>query len=336
MWVWRLEEGFGVGNLKRREVALPEPGPGQVRLRTLACSLNYRDHLVASGRYNPNQGLPLVPLSDAVFAVDALGASVAHFRVGERVAATFAQRWRSGPPSREALRSTLGSPLPGVAAEYVVLDAEGLVAVPDYLTDAEAATLPCAAVTAWNALFEHRPLRPGNVVLLQGTGGVSLFALLFAKAAGARVIITSGSDEKLERAKALGADETLNYRREPGWGKSAKGLCGEGVDHVVEVGGAGTLEQSLHAVRPGGTISLIGVLAGGAAHLDLTRILMNAVNVQGIFVGPKAAFERMNGALASLKLRPPVDRTESIHNLPSALEALGRGEHIGKIALTAG
>jgi NADPH:quinone reductase-like Zn-dependent oxidoreductase len=331
--VWEIGEQFGVSNLRLVERDEEQPGPGQVRIRTEAISLNYRDWMVISGAYNPRQPLPHIPLSDAVGRIDAVGPGVERVRVGDRVAAIFAQRWLSGPPDKTKVASALGSPLPGVAREAFVVDAEGVVAVPSYLSNEEAATLPCAAVTAWVALFEQGAVRPGQSVLIQGTGGVSMFALAFAKMAGATTIVTSSSDAKLERAHAIGAVHAINYRREPEWGKKARSLSGDGVDHVVEVGGAGTIEQSLAAVRIGGTISVIGVLRGASGALPLTRILMNMIRLQGVFVGPRDAFERMNRALEASKLRPIVDRVFPFDELPAALERIESGAHVGKIVL---
>jgi len=334
MKVWQIEGGFGLDHLTLSEREAPAPGPGQARVALSAWSLNFRDVLVITGGYNPRQRLPLVPLSDAVGVVDAVGEGVTRVKVGDRVAPTFAQRWIAGRIDRERQKSALGSPGDGVAAEQVVFDAEGLVHVPAHLTDAEAATLPCAGVTAWTALYDQGGLQPGETVLVQGTGGVSIFALLLARLAGARVLVTSSSDEKLERARQLGATWTINYREDPAWGKTARDLTG-GVDHVVEVGGAGTIEQSLVAVRPGGNVYVIGVLDGAGGDLQLTRVLMNAVRMQGVLVGPREAFERMNAAIAAAELRPVIDETTfTFDALPEALAHMQAGAHFGKIAIT--
>jgi NADPH:quinone reductase-like Zn-dependent oxidoreductase len=332
---WELRDGFGVERLARRSRELRDPGPGEARVELRAWSLNYRDLLVVTGQYNPKQRLPLVPLSDAVGIVDAIGAGVTRVKVGDRVSPAFAQRWIAGPADRAKLGSTLGSPNDGTAARHVVLDAEGLVHVPAYLTDEEAATLPCAAVTAWSALYEHGALAPGQTVLVQGTGGVSIFALQLARLGGARVIVTSSSEAKLQLAKELGAWATIHYASERNWGRAARELSGGGVDHVIEVGGAGTMEESLAAVRPGGTISVIGVLAGAAGPIALTRVLMNVVRLQGILVGPREAFERMLRAIEAAQLRPVIDAGRfSFEELPAALEHMKSGAHFGKIALS--
>jgi NADPH:quinone reductase-like Zn-dependent oxidoreductase len=299
-----------------------------------AASLNYRDLLTVRGQYNPKQKLPLIPCSDGAGEVMEVGEGVTRVRPGDRVCANFAQRWLAGEPTREKLRSTLGGPLDGVLAEQIVLSAEGVVPVPDHLSDEEAATLPCAALTAWTALVTEGGLTAGDSVLLQGTGGVSIFALQFAKLLGLRVIITSSSDEKLARARQLGADEGINYRQTPDWAARVKELTGgTGVDHVVEVGGAGTLKQSLQAVRLGGAVSLIGVLAGNALELPLPLIFMQRVRVQGLLVGSREGFEAMNRAIVLHRLRPVIDRVFPWEETRAALELMDRGGHFGKICL---
>ncbi len=312
---------------------VPEPGPGQVRLRMRAASLNYRDLLTVKGLYNPRQPLPLVPLSDGVGVVDALGPGVTRWKVGERACPIFAQAWLCGPPTREALRSTLGGPLDGTLAEFLVVEEQGLVPAPDHLSDAEAATLPCAALTAWNALVTLGGLRPGETVLTLGSGGVSLFALQFARLLGARVIATTSREEKAGRLRELGAEQVILYKEEPRWGRAARELSGGGVDLVVEVGGAATLEQSLQALRPGGRISLIGVLSGTRSQVDVIPILMNQVRVQGVFVGSRENFLAMNRALASSGLRPVVDRVFPFRKAREALAYLESGRHFGKVCL---
>lgn len=335
MKAWEIGERFGIERLRRVERDDETPGPGQLRFRPSAWSLNYRDFLVVTGTYNPRQRLPLVPLSDAAGTVDAVGEGVTRVKVGDRVMPIFAQRWLAGAPDREKLGSTLGSPHDGTARASLLLHEDGVVHIPDYLSDQEAATLPCAAVTAWSALFEHGALQPGQTVLVQGSGGVSTFALLLARLAGARVIATSSSAPKRERLRALGAFETLDYRADPAWGKTAAKITG-GVDHVVDVGGAGTLEQSIAAVRPGGTISLIGVLEGGAGPVPLARALMNAIRLQGIIVGPRESFEHLLQAMTAAEIRPIIDRAFPFDELPAALDHMKNGAHFGKIVLTDG
>ncbi|HKQ61750.1 MAG TPA: NAD(P)-dependent alcohol dehydrogenase [Candidatus Polarisedimenticolaceae bacterium] len=330
-----IRDRFGLEQLALTERATLEPGPGQIRLRLAAAALNYRDLLMVRGQYNPRQPLPLIPGSDGVGRVAALGPGVTRVAAGDRVAPIFAQRWIAGEPTRERLRSTLGGPLDGTFAEELVVDAESVVRVPEPLTDVEAATLPCAAVTAWNALFTQGELEAGTTVLVQGTGGVALFALQFARLAGARVIVTSSRDDKLERARQLGAWETINYRAVPDWGKQAQRLTdGRGVDLVIELGGAGTLAQSLAAVRCGGRVMLLGVLAGGAAEVSIVPVFMQQVRIQGLLVGDRESFERMNRAIAAHELRPVVDRVFPLAQAREALEYLAREEHFGKVCLS--
>lgn len=319
--------------LEKREVPSPAPQRQQVKLRMHAMSLNYRDHLIATGRYDPNLRLPLVPLSDGVGEVIEVGEDVTSLRVGDRVCPLFAPTWRAGDPDRFALRLAGGASLPGVLALERTLEAHHCAKVPTYLSSAEAATLPCAALTAWSALQSFDPIRAGQTVLVQGTGGVSLFALLFAKAMGARVIVTSKSDDKLQRVIELGADHGINYRDNPKWGREASVRYGEGVDHVIEVGGAATLEESLRAIRAGGTISLIGNLSGSTTSLQLTRILMNQVRVQGVYVGSAAAFDAMCRAIDAHRLRPVLDTHFDFAEANEAFRYFSSGDHFGKVTL---
>jgi NADPH:quinone reductase-like Zn-dependent oxidoreductase len=325
---------FGIENLVLVDRDAPRPGNGQVLVRMRACSLNYRDLLVVKGLYNPKLKRPLVPLSDGVGIVEEVGSGVSRFKKGDRVAACFMQTWIEGPVTREKGASALGGAIDGVLREFAVFSEEGLTRIPDFLTDEEAATLPCAAVTAWHALFEHTPPVPGDTVLLQGTGGVSIFALQFAKAAGLRTIVTSSTDQKLERAKQLGASETINYKADPNWDEPARKLTdGIGVDHVIEVGGSGTMPRSLRAVRVEGTVSVIGVLSGADATVSPLSILMNNIRVQGIYVGSRAMFERMNRAIQFHKIQPVVDKTFAWTDYKQALQYMESQQHFGKICL---
>ena len=334
MRVVELSRSFGVENLALVERPEPTPGFRQVVVEVLAASLNYRDLLMVQGRYNPRQPLPLIPVSDGVGRVVAVGEGTTRVKLGDRVSPHFFPRWVAGEPSRANMTPALGGPLDGALTERWLLDEDALVHVPEHLTDEEAACLPCAAVTAWNALTVRGNVRAGDTVLVQGTGGVSLFALQLAKALGARVILTSSSDEKLARAKTLGADAGLNYRTQPEWGREAKRLAGgDGVDHVVEVGGAGTLAQSLKAVRPGGQVSLIGVLAGGAGEVSLFPILMHNVRLQGITVGDRESFESMNRAVALHRLRPVIDRVFELEETQEAFAHLESATHFGKVVI---
>ena len=329
-----LKSGFGIDNLSCEGVPEPKPGPGEILVKMRAWSLNYRDLLVVRGVYAPKLKFPFQILSDGVGEVVETGEDVSRVQVGERVAGAFMQKWVEGPLDEGKAKSALGGNIAGLAAEYVVLDAEGVVHVPQHLTDEEAATLPCAAVTAWNALVASGRLAAGDTVLVQGTGGVSLFALQFAHMMGARVIVTSSSDSKLERALQLGASDGINYRTTPEWDSATRALtAGRGVDHVVEVGGAGTLPKSLNAVRFGGNISLIGVLTGG--EVNPIPILMKGVAVQGIFVGSREMFEAMNRAIDFNGLKPVVDRVFPFAELPDALRHMESGAHFGKIVIRA-
>jgi NADPH:quinone reductase-like Zn-dependent oxidoreductase len=329
-----LLKGFGIEGLSFDDVPDPAPGPGQVLIKMRAWSLNYRDLLVVRGVYSPKLKFPFQILSDGVGEVTAVGAGVTRVKPGDRVAGTFMQGWWEGEPSLEKSATALGGAISGVAAQYVVLDSEGVVIVPSHLSDEEAATLPCAAVTAWHALAASGHLAAGETILVQGTGGVSIFALQFAQMFGARVIATSSSDKKLERVLKLGASDGINYKTTAEWGRKARELTGRvGVDHVVEVGGAGTLAQSLEAVRIGGRISLIGVLTGGT--VNPVPILMKNITVQGIYVGSREMFEAMNNAIALNGLKPVIDRVFQFSEFPDALRHMESGAHFGKIVLKA-
>lgn len=329
-----IEGQFGLDHLQLVERPTASPAFGQVRLRMRAASLNYRDLLMAQGKYNPRQPLPLVLGSDGVGEVVEVGPGVSRIQVGERACPIFAQEWIAGAPTKSILRSTLGGPRDGTLTQEMVLSEQALVRIPDALSDDAAATLPCAAVTAWSALVTQGQVCAGQTVLTQGTGGVSIFALQIAKMLGARVIVTSKSDEKLERARALGADETINYETTQDWGRLAKEIAGgDGVDHVIEVGGGGTLGQSLRAVRPGGTISVIGVLSGNTSDVSLLPLLMQNVRMQGVMVGHRDSFEALLAAAVQCKLSPVIDRRFSLAETKQALTYLKTASHLGKIVV---
>jgi NADPH:quinone reductase-like Zn-dependent oxidoreductase len=336
MQVFQIQDSFGLDNLKPAERDDPSPGIGEILIRMRAVSLNYRDLLTVRGHYNPKQPLPLVPCSDGVGEVVEVGPEVQRVVIGDRVATCFTQTWIGGPPTMSRLRGTLGGPLDGTLSELMVLDQNGVVHVPEHLSDVEAATLPCAALTAWSALVELGRVKAGHTVLVQGTGGVSIFALQLAQLLGARVIVTSSSEAKLAQARGLGAWETINYREDPKWGKTAHRLAGSGVDHVVEVGGARTLAQSLQAVKIGGTISVIGVLSGTATELNIIPILMQQVRLQGILVGSRDGFEAMNRAISSHTLRPMIDRVFPFAETGAAFDHMAGGKHFGKVCIEVG
>lgn len=325
---------FGVEKLRLVERDPPRPAEGEVLIRVRAASLNYRDIMIAAGHYNPRMRLPATPLSDAAGEVVEAGSGATRFRAGDRVCPAFMPLWVDGELDESKAKSALGSGGAGVAAEYVVFDENALVRIPDHLSFEEAAALPCAGVTAWNALVSTGHLRPDETVLLEGTGGVSLFALQFARLMKARVIATSSNAGKLERALAMGADEGINYRETPDWDKRVRELTkGRGVDHVVEVGGAGTLPKALKAVRLGGTISLIGVLSGGT-DMNFVPVFMRHIRVQGIFVGSREMFEDMARAMAAHDLRPVVDRVFPLRDIAAALRYMESGAQFGKVCLT--
>jgi NADPH:quinone reductase-like Zn-dependent oxidoreductase len=331
MKAYELAETKGIGSLRLTEREDPVPGPEEVVIEVKAASLNYRDLLVAKGAY-PNLRLPLVPLSDGAGVVHAVGDLVTRTKPGDRVAGIFNQQWIAGELPSHAL--ALGGDRDGMLSRKVLLPQEGVVTFPDHLSFEEAATLPCAGVTAWNALMVLGGILPGETVLIQGTGGVALFALQFAKMAGARTLVTSSGDNKIERARALGADGIIDTRSKPDWEKEALRMTwGRGVDHIVDLGGADTLPRSLHAARPNGHIALIGVLSGGTATLPLFPVLSKQLRLQGVYVGSRESFERMNDAIAQARMRPVIDRTFSFEEAPEAYRYMESGQHAGKICI---
>lgn len=324
----------GLDALTLTERVEPKPNSGQVLVKMHAASLNYRDLLVTKGAYGTKQYKPIIPLSDGVGEVIAIGENVTRVQVGDRVAGIFMQKFISGELTPEKSNSALGGAIDGVLAESVVFDEQGVVKVPEHLSDEQAATLPCAAVTAWNALIVEGQLKAGDTVLLQGTGGVSIFGLQFAKITGSQVILISSSDEKLEKAQQLGADIGINYKTTPDWDEEVWRLTNKrGVDHVVEVGGAGTLSKSVRAVRYGGKVALIGVLTGKAGEVNTISILHKHVRVQGIYVGSRDMFEAMNRAIAQHQLQPVVNRVFSFNEAKEALAYLESGAHFGKVVI---
>ena len=336
MRVWQISS-FGVDSLEFVERPTPTPGAGEVLVQVRAISFNFRDLLVVKGVYNPKLKLPRIPVSDGAGEVVAVGEGVSEWKTGDRVAAIFMQNWIDGPPTADKSKGALGGDIDGMLAEYVVLKETGLVALPEHLSFQEAATLPCAAVTAWNALSVG-DLKPGGTVLIQGTGGVAIFALQLARLRGARVLGISSSQEKLERAYSLGLDAGLNYKDSPEWDRWALDQTGgRGVDLVVEVGGLATLPRSLSAARIGGAIAQVGVLTGAAdpTAFPVTTILHKQIRMQGMYVGSRRDFQDLNKAIALAVLRPV---GENFH-WSQAREALARmeeGSHFGKLVLTVG
>jgi NADPH:quinone reductase-like Zn-dependent oxidoreductase len=328
---------WGPDALQVVEAPDPRPGPGQVLVRMRAVSLNYRDLLMINGMYGRGAATTsdvITPFSDGCGVVEAVGEGVTRFRPGERVSTLFFQNWVSGPPNLEKLVSALGFPIPGAGAELQVFSQEGLSKVPEFLTDQQVATLPCAALTAWRGLFEDARLEPGDTVVLQGTGGVSIFGLQFAKAAGYRTLITSSSDEKLERARALGADHVVNYRQTPEWSKAVREVtAGRGADFIMEVGGAGTIHESMKAVRIGGHIAIIGVVAGGGEPFNPAALIGNSAKLQGLSVGSRDMFEAMCRAIELHRIEPVVDKVFAWVDAKAAFAAMAGGEHFGKIVL---
>ncbi|MFP2927440.1 zinc-dependent alcohol dehydrogenase family protein [Pyxidicoccus sp. 3LG] len=334
MRAYELQKTGDVDGWVQVERPEPKPGPGQALVRIRAVSLNYRDLFIVLGKYPGNRPANLIPASDGAGEVVAVGAGVTRVKPGDRVAPTFFQTWTDGPPAKEKTANALGGSVDGVLAEYVAVDAEGLVHLPEHLTFEEGATLPCAAVTAWHSLVPEGHLEPGQTVLALGTGGVSMFALQLARALGARVIITSSSDEKLERARGFGADGTVNYKKHLDWEEKVLELTGgQGVDHVLEVGGSETLPKSVRAARPGGHISLIGMLSGGFAKPDPALIGPKKLDVQGTYVGSRAMFEDMNRVLTQHELKPAIDRVYPFDQAREALRRMQAGAHFGKIVI---
>jgi NADPH:quinone reductase-like Zn-dependent oxidoreductase len=329
--------GAGIDALAEVERADPKPAYRQVLVKVKACSLNFRDLAIARGSYRMPARDNLIPLSDGAGEVIEIGPGVTRVEIGDRVAGNFFQRWVGGEPGPDAHTSALGGGIDGMLAGYVVLEEDGVVKIPPHLSPEEGATLPCAAVTAWNAMMEHARLKAGDTILLQGTGGVSIFGLQFARVMGIRAIIISSSDEKLARAKKLGAAHGINYKTTPDWEKAAMEFTGgKGVDHVVEVGGAATLTRSFGAIRPGGAITMIGGLSGGATELNPGLIFSRRVNVRGISVGSTQMFMAMNRAIEVNAIKPVIDKIFTFADTQAAYHHMASGAHFGKIVIRVG
>ena len=330
-----LQSADGPRGLQLVDRPDPTAGPGEVLVRIKAASLNYRDLVMTRGGYGSRQRKSdLIPLSDGAGEVVEIGDGVTRFKTGDRVTVSFFQNWISGPASQEKINSDIGRDRDGVLCELRTFKEDGLAATPDALSDVEAAALPCAALTAWSAISVYGKAKPGDLVVAQGTGGVALFALQFAKLFGAEVIMTSSSDAKLERAAELGADHLINYQSDPEWGKTALDLTGgRGVDNVIELGGSETLRQSLWAIRPGGIICLIGVLSGARAELLIPLIGSRNVNLQGVSVGTREGLEDMMRGMAANAVKPVIDSVYPLTEAVAAFEHLAAAKHFGKVCI---
>ena len=332
MKAWQLQ-AFGRENLFLNDIPQPTPGPGEALVRVSSVSLNYRDKLLYDGNYNPHLEFPITQVADAVGEVVALGPNTTRFKIGDRVVTNYCTRWIDGPPTTKESLYTLGNTIPGALAEYLVLTEDALAVAPAYLTDDEAAALPCAGLTAWYSLVEQGGLKPGDTVLVQGTGGVSLFGLQIAHALGSTVIVTSSSDEKLQRAKSLGATHTINYKTHPEWQDEALTLTHkQGVHHILEVVGGPNLARSIKAIRPEGQISIIGIIEGFDATIPLFGVIQKQAVIRGISVGPLRALERMLKKFDELELHPVIDTVYSFNDAREAFNHLERGA-FGKIVI---
>jgi NADPH:quinone reductase-like Zn-dependent oxidoreductase len=328
--------GAGIDALVQVERPDQKPAYRQVLVKVKACALNFRDLGIVRGSYRVPVRENIIPLSDGAGEVIEIGPGVTRVKVGDRVAGNFFQRWSGGAPAADVHKSALGGGIDGMLADYAVLEEDGTVKIPPHLSYEEGATLPCAAVTVWHAMMEHAKLKAGDTVLLQGTGGVSIFGLQFARTMGIRAIITSSSDEKLRRAKTLGAAFGINYKTTPDWEKAAMEFTGGGVDHVIEVGGAATLTRSFGAIRVGGSITLIGGLSGGASELNPGLIFSRRANVQGISVGSTQMFEAVNRAVEINAIKPVIDKVFAFADALEAYRHMASGAHFGKIVIRTG
>ncbi len=336
MKAWELRD-YGLRNLKLVERPTPRPGPNELLVRVSAASLNYRDKALVDGNYLPDRmPKPLIPVSDAAGVVEEIGPGVTQFPEGARVTTHLFSRWIGGEPGPDEQEYCFGGPLPGGLADYMIIHEDAAVGAPDSLSDAEAATLPIAALTAWFSLVDRGGLQAGQTVLVQGTGGVSIFAVQLASAIGARVIATSSSDEKLGRVKTLGAAEVINYAKTPDWQEVARDLTsGRGVDHVLDVVGGESINRSIEAARVGGHVAVIGFLGGQTASIDLMTMLLRRTRLRGIAVGHRKAFEEMNRFIEGNQIKPVIDSTYPFADAIGAFEHLGRGA-FGKIVIDVG
>ncbi|CAI10688.1 alcohol dehydrogenase, Zn-containing (plasmid) [Aromatoleum aromaticum EbN1] len=327
-------ESPGIENVRVRAIPMPTAGPGTALVRMRAASLNYRDLVVVNGGFGSRQKQSgLVLLSDGAGEIVELGEGVCEFNIGDRVASCFYEDWAGGRPTAARLATALAAGRDGIACEYRALAATGIMRVPDHLSWIEAATLPCSALTAWSAVVAHGATKAGETIVTQGSGGVSLFAAQFALACGARLISTSSSEAKLARLKEIGAHELINYRAEPEWGRRARALSGEGADLVIDIGGRATLKQSMLALRPGGTVALIGAVSGQRASLNLGAAVANSIRLQGIAVGHRESYAEMMRAVSFHKIRPVTDEVFPLADIQAALRFLASGQHVGKVCI---
>jgi NADPH:quinone reductase-like Zn-dependent oxidoreductase len=334
---YQIRSAGGIDAIRSLELPDPEPKPGQVLVRMRAASLNFRDLIVTQGGYARNDRCPVVPLSDGAGEVIGVGDGVTRFQPGDRVVNCFFEDWESGEVTEEQFRTARGGGIDGVLAEQVVFSERALLPIPDHLSFEQAATLPCAAVTAWQALVTRGGIQAGDTILTLGTGGVSIFALQLAKLHGATVIITSSSDEKLERARQFGADETINYRTTADWEVAVRRLTGDrGVDNVIELGGPGTLAKSLASARLGGRVSMIGVLTGVEGAVNPLPALFNRLTIDGIYVGSRSMFEAMKRAITANRLEPVIDRVFGFGEALDAYRYLQKANHFGKVVIRIG
>jgi len=337
MKAYRIPHGGTIEGLQLEDVVERPLDPHEVRVKVRAVSLNYRDLMVASGAYPIRVDVPIIPCSDGAGDVVAVGSMVSRVKPGDRVAASFFPHWHESTPLPCKIRSALGGDVDGMLAEQVTLHEEALVSIPDALSYADASTLTCAGVTAWNAIFESSNVRPGDTVLLLGTGGVSILGLQMAKAAGMRVIITSSSDEKLTRARGLGADVTINYRTHPEWQEDVlRHTDGKGVDVVLEVGGQGTITRSVASTAMGGTIAVIGGVSGFGGEVNPSTLSMTAKRMVGIYVGSRAMLEQTAQFVAGAGIKPVVDRVFPFSEAKEAYRHLESGAHFGKVVIEIG
>lgn len=328
---------FGIENLILNEVESPSPSDNEVLVRIKAVSLNYLDNIIAQGSFSNALNFPYIPASDGSGIVASVGKNVTRWKTGDRVAIQYVQKWTKGNIDKESNSIRVAWQTPGGMAEYVCIPEYGLVKAPDNLSFEETATLPIAALTAWHGLINQAQLQLGQTVLTQGTGGVSLFTLQIAKAAGARVIATTSSDEKAKKLKAIGADEVINYTQNPEWHQQVLSLTnGEGVDITLDIAGTKTIEQSLLSVKEMGFVGTAGFISGAALPLDIHRhkINMSFLRIQGLAVGSAESFSALNRAIELTNLHPVIDEVFTIDRVKAAYKKLEEGKHFGKIVIS--